>query len=1543
MKLRVSVVEYLGDARHRSRDATLTCDATATVGEVARGLVRGGAGHPGLLPCALHRWAPLTLRATMPGGERLMLDPGDLVSRSGLIAGSLVEPVLEAQEGGARRVRPPVASLTVLTGEQQHSVFLATSAETTVGRDRSNRVELHDAGVSRRHAVLRRTADAIEIEDLGSANGTALVTAHGADRRGDRGVIRIRGAAIVAFGPVRVRVEMGPPPEPFEASASAPAVTRLQSPRVDPVYAPDPVVLPAPPDAETSARFPAIAMFAPLLMGGVLYATTQSLMSLVFVGLSPLLMLGSWLDSRLTRRSAARASERDFAEHLAAATEELAANAPAEREARERETPAAGALASLAASRDPRLWSRRPEHRAFLELRLGTASLPCRMEVQLPPQGSSSLGHWERLTAVRRRFAAIDSVPLLERLERCGSVGIAGDPIWAGSAARGLLVQALALHAPAHLVLTAFAGAEEAAGEWAWLPWLPHVASAYSPIPGVHLAADERSAVTLLTSLEGLIAERSAARGAPGAPTIRSRTRAAAADAQERLAPADRIPPHPAIFVLVLPGTRADLTRLVGLAEDGPDVGVHVIWVASHLGAVPAACRTVVEAHADTWRAHFVRQGETVTLSALDGLDLPATQTFARELAPVIDLGARVLDESDLPRSIGLAQLVPGDILGSSEAILARWRENDSLFSGWRPGVERDAGRLAAVVGQGGSGPVEIDLRAQGPHALVGGTTGSGKSEFLQTWILSLATNYAPDRLTFLLVDYKGGAAFADCVTLPHTVGLVTDLTAHLVRRALVSLRAELHSRERLLAEKGAKDLMALERRGDPEAPPALVIVIDEFAALTRDVPEFIDGVIDVAQRGRSLGLHLVLATQRPAGVVTDPLRANTNLRVALRMADPADSSDVIGVADAAYFSPGAPGRAALKIGAGRLTHLQTAYLGGRAENEHREVLEIHDLGFGEPAPWSLLPEGRRSQARHRGGARDIETLAQHIRAAAVTAGTAVPRRPWVDHLPETLPLASGLLAAPTGGGPDSARGGITLGLIDTPQAQRQSPYTLRLAETGNLAIFGGVGSGKTTALITLAISAISTHPHIQIYGIDCGTGLRGLGAFPHTGDIVPGDERDRVVRLLRHCRASIAERASSGRSDPPLLLLLDGLAAFRDAHEHRATGADPFADLVEIAASGRGAGVHIALTSERANGLPVSLAASIPERLALRLSSEADAHTLGVPGAALLHAAPGRAIRIGTDEEIQIALPGASADPADTEAAMTAHAARVDLPEALLPATIPAVPDTIARAAIRAVGTGSAPFAIDTEHLEPVSAPASGLALVTGPSGSGRTTAIRAIIEAIRADAQRAGATLDAVLLSPRRSSLSTACAWSRFADDDTSRAREIERLSRQLGGAAPRARGLADPPPIGAPFIGGDPAPTPRTALADQPGPAPTPPFPAAGGRGLVVIEDIGGFDGSGSERALGALLKLLRRSEVTTIVEGENATLSSVWELASPLRGARWILALQPDANDTPSVVTTPFTHAKRADFAPGRGYLVTQGRATGIHVGMPASAV
>jgi DNA segregation ATPase FtsK/SpoIIIE, S-DNA-T family len=329
-----------------------------------------------------------------------------------------------------------------------------------------------------------------------------------------------------------------------------------------------------------------------------------------------------------------------------------------------------------------------------------------------------------------------------------------------------------------------------------------------------------------------------------------------------------------------------------------------------------------------------------------------------------------------------------------------------------------------------------------------------------------MASAHSPQRVTFLLVDYKGGSAFRECVGLPHTVGLVTDLSPHMVLRALVSLAAELTYREHLFAEKRVKDLQEMEKTGDPQTPPSLVIVVDEFAALVHEVPEFVDGVVNVAQRGRSLGLHLVLATQRPAGVIKDNLRANTNLRLALRMADEADSTDVLGSPEAAHFDPALPGRAVSKTGPGRLVPFQAGYVGGVTATGHRDPdVTVEDLVVGAGRTWPKPERGAATALGHRQS--DIVRITETIRRAAAMAELPPPRRPWLDDLARVYDLAR----LPTRRRDDE----LVFGVVDEPDQQRQSVVAFYPDQEGNLAICGTGGAGKSTALRSLAVAAALT------------------------------------------------------------------------------------------------------------------------------------------------------------------------------------------------------------------------------------------------------------------------------------------------------------------------------------------------------------------------------------------------------------------------------------------------------------------------------------
>nr|WP_246376389.1 FtsK/SpoIIIE domain-containing protein [Conyzicola lurida] len=346
---------------------------------------------------------------------------------------------------------------------------------------------------------------------------------------------------------------------------------------------------------------------------------------------------------------------------------------------------------------------------------------------------------------------------------------------------------------------------------------------------------------------------------------------------------------------------------------------------------------------------------------------------------------------------------------------------------GGRETGERPAG-LDCVVGVTAAGPLRLDLAAHGPHAVVGGTTGSGKSELLVAWVLAMARAHPPRAASVLLVDFKGGSAFAALAALPHCVGVITDLDETGAARALESLAAELRRRERVLAAAGAKSVDAPGTGGAVADLPRLVIVVDEFAAMVAGFPELHALFGDVAARGRSLGVHLVLCTQRPAGVIRDAVLANSGLRVSLRVNNRGDSVAVIGSDEAAALPLSPRGRAWV------------------AADGDAPVLAQFPL---------VAPQ-------------DIDAVARRWSADSYR-----PHRPWLDPLPDLV--RPGDLAP---GEP----GGIPVGRLDDPARQSQPTAFYRPATHGNLLVVGGAGAGKTGVLDTLAAAAspirVSRVPH---------------------------------------------------------------------------------------------------------------------------------------------------------------------------------------------------------------------------------------------------------------------------------------------------------------------------------------------------------------------------------------------------------------------------------------------------------------------------------
>ncbi|MDN6302166.1 MAG: FHA domain-containing protein, partial [Brachybacterium sp.] len=880
----------------RLTDLEVTADATATVADVANALYLAD-------PLRSDLEAPegLTLQVQDPGagpgakGVRSLDREIDLI-QAGLRSGSVVSIARSSTEYATRSESrgAAVALLRVLSGPEAGREFPLPSGSSVVGREGDLDIRIADPMLSTRHARIN-VGDSIEIVDLQSSNGVVL-----GGEQVQRAVIGPSDTVLIGqttFSVIALHRLGGTAP-------SSPVVEFNRSPRVVPRFPYRPLKAPPPPKEPQPQFFPVFMMFAPILMGGFMFAMTRSPYSLMFVFMMPMMATAGYLNRKFQQKKMLEQQIENFVEGLASLKRRVTAAQDLERAVRLVETPSAADTVDAAFRLGRLLWTHRPEHNAFGTVRLGLGIAESRVGIEMPGENDAIPRYYDMLDDMNEEYRLIAGVPVAAELRYAGNIGVAGGGDEADGVARGIVTQIFALHSPAEVAIAAITS-RSSRERWQWLKWLPHTSSPHSPLPGDHLADTPGRGTSLLSRIEELIEQR--AGDAP--PQLRTPMTIHIEEEPE-------IPPEPItpnLVVIIEDDAPVDRARLVRLAERGPDVGVHVVWSASNVAALPAACRTYVsvEESVEGASAGHVRQGERFYPVTVETVSVEVASGVARHLAPVVDAGVPIDDDSDLPRSISYLKLGGMAMAEDPNYIIERWKENSSLTprDGSEPQRRKHDANLRGLVGHNGQDAFHLDLRTNGPHALVGGTTGAGKSEFLQAWVLGMATAHSPDRVSFLFVDYKGGAAFADAVALPHTVGLVTDLSQHLVRRALTSLRAELHYREHLLNRKKAKDLVSLERTGDPEAPPSLIIIVDEFAALAKEIPEFVDGVVDVAARGRSLGLHLILATQRPAGVIKDNLRANTNLRIALRMADEADSKDILGDTMAAHFDPGIPGR----------------------------------------------------------------------------------------------------------------------------------------------------------------------------------------------------------------------------------------------------------------------------------------------------------------------------------------------------------------------------------------------------------------------------------------------------------------------------------------------------------------------------------------------------------------------------------------------------------------------------------------------------------
>lgn len=1036
------------------------------------------------------------------------------------------------------------------------------------------------------------------------------------------------------------------------------------------------------PDAPVERRSPTLALMsliAPLIFAAVMVQVLGRWQYALFALMSPVMAISNWVSGRRRVKREREGDVKTQREAMATLKRQLGESVKNERARRTLLGPDMLEIRRRIEVPSTRLWERRLTDLDAVHVRIGVG----RIEFEPP----TSSGRDETPTDVEElvaSFADLDNVELLADL-RAGPLGVVGQESLRNGAARSLVLQLSTHHGPADFQIAVLT-TEERLDQWEWAHWLPHNRTPSES--SVILAGDAAS------SFASGIAEAFEDTGNGFASSAKPTA----------LSPGWLI----VVDDVTLLHRRSSAVRK--LLERAPHniFGIVLTDTADQLPAATTSVAAIKSVDGDV-ELSFPQTPGKVETGIIDLVSIDVASDLARQMARFED-PELPMPNGDVPR-----MAKADDILGtglSPEAIEQRWTLS----------TRSDA--LNAPLGLGEQGVVSVDMVGDGPHALVGGTTGAGKSELLRTLILGLAANYDPDDLVFVLVDYKGGSAFDACSELPHVVGLVTDLDSHLSERALRSLEAELHHREEVLRSVGAKDIADYRAERSPKGPlPRLVVIIDEFATLRTELPDFVAALIGIAQRGRSLGVHLVLATQRPTGAVDANIKANTNLRIALRMQDGPDSMDVIDDKRAAELSRSTPGRAYIRTGQGELTIVQSGFLSGPTGSGAAAVRSA-DVPIGS----GLGPQFPSVEAD--GDTTELEFIVETIRNTPRRGPT--PRRPWLLPLPKVVSAEDLTDVAVDSNDGTGTEPRIRLALGDEPDRQRRLIRSWR-ATDGGLVVLGVLGSGVSTALrsVVAALGKASSVRPTWVFPIDHSAGgLAGIDRYPHVSPVIAATDSARHARLFSLLTEALEERREMSPAEvetlPLMVVVVDGTASFAEVND--LSPGSPTGEIWgRIVRDGPSVGIVTVLGASRRNEVPRATWAAANERIFFEQSDPSDFSEIGVRAKDLPTFTPGLALW-GSDAMVVQMI--------DWETLIDPESCIVlqELPD-VSPLASSFDREILEGIAAEVEPNLVVPIGIDdaSRRVTQLTIRAGEHALIAGPSGSGRTSTLQTIAHQLR------------------------------------------------------------------------------------------------------------------------------------------------------------------------------------------------------------------
>lgn len=1103
----------------------------------------------------------------------------------------------------------------VLEKVQGRAAYLDWADGITIGRKSDNLIVLKDNLVSSHHCRIIGRSGKWYVEDLNSTNGTFLN-----DKRVRTAVLN--PGDVLKLGRYRLKAGKQLCLENMDGGITLNLPEAQRAPedifgvKSYPWFSPAPrIIIPQEPLSITIESAPAIGDKPTMGSGGLAVNPTMMAVSLGMQALRYGLSRKKYSKQEQQRAEI-------YANYLADIEDRLQSHAKQQLEEAQRYYPRLDECLSLVNGPHPSLWERHSGDIDFLALRLGTGTEPARATITIPPKRLQL--QEDELDSVpeqlAQKYSHVENMPIYTNLLQDGNCALLGNRELTVSMAKRMAAQLASLHGYDEVKLIVLYREEEKA-HWEWMRWLPHCLSGDRCQRYMICGSD---GVKGLEPLERLAKQRMDAHNqwvyGQGAGNL----------------------PH-LVFLVAAPELLNNSPIGAALMRNQPELGISGIFLGERMTDFPHSVRNVVELQGSPKKYTIRLRTDDLTRTVdQDPGDISpeAYDRFARAMAP-IRLQNAGQSQTGFPSSLTLF-----DGLG------IRSLETLDLGDYWN--ANRPESSLEVPIGVKANGErffFNIHQKGHGPHGLVAGGTGSGKSQMAHTWIASMALQFSPEEVNFVLVDFKGDSLLQPLKELPHLAGSISNLDKN-VARSFLAMESELERRQRVLSQYQCNDIIAYikKRRKDPQMPamPYLILVVDEFAEFKTQFPDFSRALDHLYRGGRSLGLFVLLMTQSPTGIITDQMQANVAFRWCLFVNNESDSREVLGNTDAYRIRN--PGRAYIKSG-DTYELIQSYFAGADYQQDPKQA----DNGG---RVYTVDRMGRRKafvcakKETFGSGKTQLTALVEHIRDYAKSHRIPKAQRLWQEELPEQLDLfgirEQGPCWTPDTHWNETLReehGPVAvLGMVDDPGRQMQYPMIHDFWEDGHLAVYGMPSAGKTTFLQTLQVSLCSRYnpEQVQFYTLDIGGhALRALEILPHVGAAAGADEPENVEKIMKLLLQELAQRKKlfrrEGAGSPgayadavgtpmsTIIILADNLNLARHAMPSLSGFMN---DILKLAREGAAYGIYLACSFSGTSEVNYSLLQSIKSICALQLADKADyGPVVGRPGNVLPDGTQGRGL----------------------------------------------------------------------------------------------------------------------------------------------------------------------------------------------------------------------------------------------------------------------------------------------------------------------------